>query len=282
MDTNQGYLTKEEIDLIGLWINHPEIMEEEIRKKELEKMQMVKYFYSLKPDRCGKVDFENNTVTYDKEHYTGRGTNHGIEDLEDWIRIWDTVGLDYEIRPADHINFKELFTVYIPDNDEERTKDSIAMHLWTLYHDYYSDLLKENGMDIHNTQEYIREYYLPYSGCEKVIAPERFSDENLLLTDAQIRQVMKELYPKAYAEEVKPKEIFELHFERQMTESAEKRVCKAKLDEEHLLSCRRNGFYCEDINIDADEFDIPARKETEQGRTVYYMEFVMRHGEKVE
>jgi len=66
MDTNQGYLTKEEIDLIGLWINHPEIMEEEIRKKELEKMQMVKYFYSLKPDCCGKVDFENNTVTYDK------------------------------------------------------------------------------------------------------------------------------------------------------------------------------------------------------------------------
>jgi len=151
-----------------------------------------------------------------------------------------------------------------------------------LYHDYYRDLLKENGMDIHNTQEYIREYYLPYSGCEKVIAPERFSDENPLLTDAQIRQVMKELYPKAYAKETKPKEIFELHFETQKTESGKRRICKAKLDEEHLLRCRRNGFNVEEINIDADEFDIPARKETEQGRAVYYMEFVMRHGGREE
>ena len=42
-----------------------------------------------------------------------------------------------------------------------------------------------------------------WSGREKEIAPERFSDENLLLSDAQIRDVMKELYPKAYAEAIK-------------------------------------------------------------------------------
>ena len=278
MEIKRDFLTKEEIDnIVDIWVNHPEVMEEELRKKESEKMQMVKYFYRLNPDRCGKVNFENNTVTYDEKHYKKSWTTYRIEELEDYIRICDTVGLDYEIRTADHIKFKELFSICIPDNDEEETKDSIAVHLHMLYQDYYRDLLKEYGIDVSDTNKYGYEYYIPWSGCEKRIAPERFSDKSPLLTDAQIRQVMKSLYPKACERATKSKPIFKLEFETGMTESGEKRICKAKLDKEHLLSCRRNGFNVEGINIDADEFDIPARKETEQGRDVYYLEFVMRH-----
>ena len=99
MDSTQVFLTKEEIDdLIDLYINHPEIVEEEYRKEQLEKMEMVKYFYSIKPDRCGQVDFENNTVIYNDEYYTEWDSNYSIEKFEDYIRIWDTVELDYEIR----------------------------------------------------------------------------------------------------------------------------------------------------------------------------------------
>ncbi len=57
MDTNQGYLTKEEIDLIGLWINHPEIMEEEIRKKRIGKNADGEVLLSVKAGSLRKGGF---------------------------------------------------------------------------------------------------------------------------------------------------------------------------------------------------------------------------------
>ncbi len=276
MDSNQVFLTKEEIDdLIDLFVNHPEIVEEEYRKKQLEKMEMVKYFYSIKPDRCGQVDFENNTVTYNDKYYTEKESNYGIEEFEDYIRIWDTVELDYEIRTPEYHDFKKLFTIFTPNTDEAKLKKSIAYHLHWAYFNFYIDLLKENGIDVKDTDKYGFDYYIPWSGCEKEIDPKRFSGDNTLLTDAQIRQVMKDLYPKAYKEATK-KSIFELQFEDRITESGKKRICKAILDEERLLYCRQNGWdVC--VTIDADEFDVPARKEIEDGREVYYLEFEMRH-----
>jgi len=262
-----GMLTKEEIEELLRQVEEDMPRLNAIKKKQLE------YFYSLRPDRCGKIDFENNEVQYDDEHYTEWYSNHGIESIEDWLRIYDLVGLDYELRIADIYDPSDTFSIKFANTEEDHRKYWIASELHTLYYNYYIELLKENGIDVYKIDGF--RYWIPWSGCEKEIEPEKYSDDNLLISAEQIVGILSELYPKAYKKATAPKPIAELKFEKVMTETGEKRICKARLDEEHLLQYREEGEHILQININADKFWGPNREEIEDGRKIYYLEFFM-------
>lgn len=56
---------------------------------EADKAWQLQLFHKLCPDRCGKIDFEKNTVQYNTEKYTEWHSNYGIESIEDYIKAFN-------------------------------------------------------------------------------------------------------------------------------------------------------------------------------------------------
>ena len=160
-----------------------------VKKTQLER------FYSLRPDRCGIIDFLSNEVQYDETYYTEGDGNYDIKSIEDWLRIFDIVGLDYELRIADIFDPTDCFSIKYANTKADHKKYGIALELHSLYCKYYSNLLDENGIDANMLNSL--HYWRFWSGCEKEIEPEKYSEDNLLLCDDQIMDILNELYPKA-------------------------------------------------------------------------------------
>lgn len=145
-----------------------------------------------------------------------------------------------------------------------------------MYCSYYIGILRENGIDISELDEF--RYMKPWSGCEKEIKPEKYNNDNLILNEEQIMNVLSELYLEAYKKVTAPKPVFELMFDKVTTEKGERKLCRARLDEEHLEQCRKDGFHIMQIDIDATKFWNPLREEIENDRKIYYLEFYLDEG----
>lgn len=100
---------------------------QEIKRKQLE------YFQRLCPNRCGNINLERVEVEYNDEKYTEEYGNYGIEEIEDRIRCWDLVGLDYELRIAELYDPSNVFTIKFPSTEEENKKYWLAYKLYHLY-----------------------------------------------------------------------------------------------------------------------------------------------------
>jgi len=244
------------------------------RLREVERKQLA-YFQQLCPDRCGKIDLEKGEVIYNNEKYTIDYGNHIIELIEDYLRIYNFVGLDYELRRANLYDPSGAFQIKIPDTEEEKRKYRIASELHFLYSDYYRKLLKENGMNIMSMREY--RYLLPWTGCEKEINPDKYA-ESLLLTEKEVMEILETLYPEAYKKATRAKGIQEFEFKPIMTETGQKKLCKARLDKERFEVCKKEGFHLLSVNIPAEKFANPIREEVQDGRVVYCFEFMMDEG----
>lgn len=260
-------------------LTHDEIMEllrqveEDMPRLMAIKKEQLELFYALRPKRCGKIDFDKIEVQYDDEKYTEWHSNYGIETIEDRLRIFDLVGLDYELRIADIYDPSSVFSIYHANTEEDNLKYRVARELYNLYCQYYKELLKENGIDVKKIAGY--RYLEPWLGCEKVIMPEKYNEGNTLVSEEKILSVLKDLYNDAYKKATAPKPIFQLNFEKIETPDGERRLCKAKLDEEHLKDCREKGVHFLQINIDAKSFEEPIREEVEEERKIFYFEFLI-------
>jgi len=258
--------TKEKLDYLMRQIEADEPRIQEIKREQLE------YFQRICPDRCGKIDLEKIEVVYDDEKYTADQGNHGIESIEDWIRCCDLVGLDYEIRIAELYDPSKAFNIKFPDTEDENRKYCIASELQGLYTHYYRELLIQNGIDIPGMKGF--RYLLPWTGCEREIMPDKYS-ESLLLTEKEVMDVLERLYPEAYKKATAPKAIADFNFEKIMADKGSKKLCRARLDEAHLQMCRKDGFQMLSVDIPAEKFMNPVSEEIQDGRKVYCFEFMI-------
>ncbi len=158
---------------------------QEIKRKQLE------YFQRLCPNRCGNINLERIEVEYNDEKYTVEYGNYRIVEIEDRIRCWDLVGLDYELRVAKLHDPSDVFTIKFPSTEEESKKYWLAHKLYFLYINYYRELLIQNGMDIQRMKA--SGYLAPWTGCERELMPEKYA-ESVLLTEKEIMDVLEKLY----------------------------------------------------------------------------------------
>ena len=158
---------------------------QEIKRKQLE------YFQRLCPNRCGNISLERIEVEYNDEKYTVEYGNYRIVEIEDRIRCWDLVGLDYELRITKQHDPSDVFTIKFPSTEEENKKYWLAHELYFLYINYYRELLIQNGMDIRSMKA--SGYLAPWTGCEREIMPEKYA-ESVLLTEKEIMDVLEKLY----------------------------------------------------------------------------------------
>lgn len=235
---------------------------------ERTKKSQLELFSKICPDRCGKIDFDKNTVKYDEEQFTEWHSNHAINSIGDYVRAFNFVGLNYEVRIADLPDISEVFSVFHKNTEEDNVKYWVAIELNRLYSEYYGELLKKTGIYKWNMDGY--KYALPWTGCEKEIDPIRFGDSDNLITEDEIGEVLKNLYPKAYKEVVEPA-ITDFHFVYTDPDS-NKSVYEARLDKKHLEAYRRSGFQVSNFNICAEQFQKECEVRIENGREIYYLE----------
>lgn len=245
----------------------------DLPKYEADKACQLRLFHKLCPDRCGKIDFEKNTVQYNTEKYTEWFSNSSIDSIEDYVKAFNIVGLDYEIRMADLYDISKTFSVYYANTKEDKIKYRTALELQSLYSDYYKKLLEDTGIYQWNMCGY--KYSLPWTGCEKEIAPDKYSDENPLICEEEVIKIMTALYPEAYAKATAPKPIESLNFEKVNTPLGVRKLCHAKMDKEHFEKLKVDGFNLLEIDIKAEKFQGEYEMKIEDGREVYYMDFFM-------
>lgn len=287
---NAGYLKGEK--RMGIWQTEeeleemPELIEKEMPffeegKKiyqdmlrdlpayEAIKKKQLKLFSKLCPNRCGQIDFEKNTVKYDEEKYTEWLCNFSLSEIEDLIRIFEITSLDYEVRISDLYDISDTFSVYYANTEKDIYRYKVAIELHSLYINHYRKLLEKTGIYKWDMCEY--KYSCPWTGCEKEIAPDKYSDSNLLLSDSEVIAIMRSLYSEACAKvDAPPIEDFKFGF---TDLNSKKRRCTARLDKEHLEECRKRGFQLLNININAEQFQQEYVVKVEDGREVYYFEF---------
>lgn len=229
----------------------------------------MELFSKLCPNRCGQIDFNKNTVKYNEEKYTECHTNFQLCKIEDIIRIFEITGLDYEIRIADLYDISEAFSVYCSNTKSDEYKFKVALELYSLYVDHYRKLLEDTGIYRWDMCGY--KYSSPWTGCEKEIAPDKYSDSNPLLSDSEVIAIMRSLYPEACTKvDAPPIEDFKFGF----TDSkSKKRHCTARLDKEHLEACKKKGFQLLNMTISAEQFQQEYEVKIEDGREIYYLEF---------
>lgn len=238
------------------------------------KKHQLELFHEKCPNNCGIIDFDNVEVEYDDLKYTKWFSNYGIEMLEDYIRTWNFVGLDFELRLAKLVyDTSGCFTIKIPDSEKEIEKYWIAAELQSRYQNYYRELLMKNGMDVWKMEKY--KYSIPWTGCEKEIKPEVYGNKENLMSEGEIYEFLRESYPVAYKKVTGPKPVCDIKFETVGGEKGEQRICKARLDEKSLKECRENGFHLWSIQIDKKKFGTPMEEIYEDGRKLYLFQFVM-------
>lgn len=244
-----------------------EKMLRDLPQHEAVKKQQFELFHKLCPNRCGQIDFEKNTVKYDEEHYTEWHTNFTIEHIEDYIRVFDYVGLDYEVRIADLYDISRAFSVYFANTDSDEQKYWVALKMERLYASYYGDLLEKLGIC-----RYDLTYSMPWTGCEREIDPIRFANNKSLIPDSEVDDLMKKFYEQAYNEGSNP-QIMDLSFNTDPV--TKRRHCSARLDKEQFELARKYGFSAGNLNIQPEKFQHEYVVKQEKGRDIYYIEFDM-------
>ena len=155
------------------------------------------------------------------------------------------------------------------NGNSEDGRYNVSSELHRLYIEHYRKLLEETGIYKWDMCEY--KYSCPWTGCEKEIAPDKYSDSNPLLSDSEVIEIMRTLYPKACAKvDAPPVSDFEFGF---TDTNSKKRNCKVRLDKEHLELYKKSGFQLLNINISAEYFQQEYEVKIENGTEIYYLEF---------
>lgn len=235
---------------------------------EAVKKQQLHFFNQLCPNRCGEIDFNNNTVRYNEEHFSKWACNFRIYEIRDLIKIFDYVGLDYEIRIADLYDISEVFAVFYVDTENNHFRFKVALELHSLFVNYYWEQLKKLGINRWEISD--DKFIIPWRGCEQELAPLQFKDDDYLISEKEMDELLNKLYPIAYEMVAKPSVIEFKHLST--IPNSKKGIYRARLDKENLESCMRSGFKINDLNISAEQFQKKYEMKIEDGREIYYLE----------
>ncbi len=222
-------------------------------------------FSELAPGRCGTMDHETGDVTYNTDRYSVWHSNYDLRHLEQYLYIYDFIGLDYELRAADLAFYHDSYAPFIPDDEDSEFKYWLAGDIHTGFCAYYRKWLKEHGLETDVIG-------LPYIGCEAELFPDGVPDGiDCFLTMDDFKAFVSEHFDEIYKKNKAPKPVFELRFEN----VDGRKKCYADLDRESCDECKKHGFSIRNIQIPASAFREPKSVTEEEGRPIYHFEFFM-------
>ena len=241
---------------------------DDIPWRRVARRELLGLFQELRPKRCGKVNIEDGEVVYNEEKYTEWRSNFALCEIHDLLYLFDYVGLDYELRLANHYDPRGMFTIFIPDDEKEVKKFWMSTDIHSEVNDKYREIMREAGIETDFRNDI-------YWGCEIELCPEKYTEDNRLVTFEEYESIVKDCYEELNRPKVP--EVFELEFEKRTDEYGnERKYCKAILDEKNLNSCRKEGFSLQNIDIPPESFSVkPISVEEREGVKIYTLEFPM-------